>query len=80
MSWCLEDLFMFPGEEIFLKHFLSSSSFIKSEGHPLLRLLPGNSSRPYKKRHSLLLSMVKAVLLQRFRFEATWFRVGKCRT
>jgi hypothetical protein len=52
---------MIPGEEFLLKHFRSSFSFRKSEGRLSLLLLPGNSSRPYKKRHSLLLSMARAL-------------------
>lgn len=66
---------MIPGEEFLLKHFRSSFSFRKSEGRLLLRLLPGNSSCPYKRRHSLLLSMVKALAIQRTNFEVMCFGV-----
>jgi hypothetical protein len=62
---------MIPGDVFLLKRFRPSFSFRKSEGHLLLRLLPGNSSRLYKKRHSLLLSMAKALAIPCLYFEVT---------
>jgi hypothetical protein len=73
---------MIPGDEFLLKHFRSSFSLRRPEGRILLRLLPGNSSRPYKKRHSLLPSVVKALESRSLRFEDVYFGVesGACNT
>jgi hypothetical protein len=66
-------------EVFLLKHLLWSFSFSESEGRLLLCLLPGNSSRPYKIRHSALLSLAKAVTIHCVYFEVTCFNVGKRR-